>query len=198
MHTKTLETKFCLFVCFKLRRSLACISILSFGIVSTDFAWLCRRSGVQNVGCQGLPCPCWHLASLKFWPKKVFVHIKCLGWCERVIDIWIAYGINKSFSNKILNLGGGGGIIILIENIRNVEVESQNNPLKSKNKRRKIKRTKMIADNTLSHATLPARDFFLAYCFPSGPFTSIFPKPLPISSPVLAVATTWFLCRPAE
>ena len=46
-------------------------------------------------------------------------------------------------------------------------------------------------------ATLTARDFFLAYFYPSGPFTSIFPKPLPIS-PVLAVANTWFLCRPAE
>ena len=47
------------------------------------------------------------------------------------------------------------------------------------------------------HATLTARDFFLAYFYPSGPFTSIFPKPLLIF-PVLAVAHTWFLCRPAE
>ena len=43
------------------------------------------------------------------------------------------------------------------------------------------------------HATLTARDFFLAYFYPSGPFTCIFSKPLPIS-PVLAVANTWFLC----
>ena len=28
------------------------------------------------------------------------------------------------------------------------------------------------------HATLTARDFFLAYFYPSGPFTCIFPKPL--------------------
>ena len=49
-----------------------------------------------------------------------------------------------------------------------------------------------------THATLTARDFFLAYFYPSGPFTCIlFPKPLPIS-PVLASANTWFLCRPAE
>ena len=47
------------------------------------------------------------------------------------------------------------------------------------------------------HATLTARDFFLAYFYPSGPFICIFPKPLPIS-PVLAVTNTWFLCRPAE
>ena len=47
------------------------------------------------------------------------------------------------------------------------------------------------------HATLTARDFFFAYFYPSGPFTCIFPKPLPIS-PVLAVVNTWFLCRPAE
>ena len=47
------------------------------------------------------------------------------------------------------------------------------------------------------HATLAARDFFLAYFYPSGPFICIFPKPLPISR-VLAVANTWFLCRPAE
>ena len=47
------------------------------------------------------------------------------------------------------------------------------------------------------HATLTARDFFLAYFYPSGPFTFIYPKPLPIF-PVLAVAYTWFLCRSAE
>ena len=41
------------------------------------------------------------------------------------------------------------------------------------------------------HATLTARDFFLGYFYPSGPFTGIFffPKPLPIFS---------FLCRPTE
>ena len=47
------------------------------------------------------------------------------------------------------------------------------------------------------HATLTARDFFLAYFYPSGPFACIFPKPLPIFS-VLSVANTWFLCWPAE
>ena len=47
------------------------------------------------------------------------------------------------------------------------------------------------------HAKLTARDFFLAYFYPPGPFTCIFPKPLQIF-PVLAVANTWFLCRPAE
>ena len=31
-------------------------------------------------------------------------------------------------------------------------------------------------------ATLTGRNFFLAYFYPSGPFTSIFPKPLPIFS----------------
>ena len=30
------------------------------------------------------------------------------------------------------------------------------------------------------HAMLTARDFFLAYFYPSCPFTCIFPKPLPI------------------
>ena len=39
------------------------------------------------------------------------------------------------------------------------------------------------------HATRTARDFFLAYFYPSGPFTCIFPKPLPIC-PVFAVANT--------
>ena len=47
------------------------------------------------------------------------------------------------------------------------------------------------------HATLTARDFFLAYFYPSDPFACIFFKPLPIF-PVLAVADNWFLCRPAE
>ena len=47
------------------------------------------------------------------------------------------------------------------------------------------------------HATLTARDFFLVYFYTSGPFICIFSKPLPIF-PVLAVANTRFLCRPAE
>ena len=32
------------------------------------------------------------------------------------------------------------------------------------------------------HVTLTARYFFLAYFYPSGPFTCIFPDPLPILS----------------
>ena len=39
------------------------------------------------------------------------------------------------------------------------------------------------------HATLTARDFFLAYFYSSGPFTCIFSTPHPIFL---------FLCRPAE
>ena len=54
-----------------------------------------------------------------------------------------------------------------------------------------------VGQNIAIHATLTARNFFLAYFYPSGPFTCIFSKPLPIF-PVLAVANTWFLCRPAE
>ena len=46
------------------------------------------------------------------------------------------------------------------------------------------------------HATLTAKDFFLISTFPVHS-PAFFPKPLPIS-PVLAVANTWFLCRPAE
>ncbi|WP_419611808.1 hypothetical protein, partial [Thiolapillus sp.] len=38
------------------------------------------------------------------------------------------------------------------------------------------------------HATLTARDFFLAYFYPSGPFTCIFSKTSP----------DFFLCWPAE
>ena len=41
------------------------------------------------------------------------------------------------------------------------------------------------------YATLTAKDFFLAYFYPSSPFTGIFSKHLPIF-PVLAVANTWF------
>ena len=48
------------------------------------------------------------------------------------------------------------------------------------------------------HATLTARDFFLAYFYTSGPFTCIFSKTSPEIFPVLAVANTWFLCKPAE
>ena len=38
------------------------------------------------------------------------------------------------------------------------------------------------------HATLTARDFFLASFYPFSTFTCIIPKPLPICFPVLAVA----------
>ena len=55
-----------------------------------------------------------------------------------------------------------------------------------------------VGQHIAMYATFTATDFFLAYFYPSGPFTSIFfPKPLPISQ-VLAVANTWFLCRPGE
>ena len=41
------------------------------------------------------------------------------------------------------------------------------------------------------HAMLTARNFFLAYFYPSSPFTCIFfPEPLPIFFPALAVANT--------
>ena len=47
------------------------------------------------------------------------------------------------------------------------------------------------------HATLTARDFFLDYFYLSGPFTCIFSKTSP-DFLVLAMANTWFLCRPTE
>ena len=47
------------------------------------------------------------------------------------------------------------------------------------------------------HATLTARDFFPGYFYPSVHSSEFFPKPLPIF-PMLAVASTCFLCRPAE
>ena len=43
------------------------------------------------------------------------------------------------------------------------------------------------------HATLTARDFFLANFYPSSPFTCIFSKTSPESFPVLAVANTCYL-----
>ena len=46
-------------------------------------------------------------------------------------------------------------------------------------------------------ATLTARDFFLAYFYTSVHSPAFFPKPLPIFH-VLVLASTWFLCRPAE
>ena len=47
------------------------------------------------------------------------------------------------------------------------------------------------------HSTLTARDFFLAYFYPFGPFTCIFSKTSP-DFPMLAVSNTGFLCRPTE
>ena len=45
------------------------------------------------------------------------------------------------------------------------------------------------------HATLTARDVFLAYFYPSGPFTCIFSKTSPDFFHLLAVTNTWFLCH---
>ena len=47
------------------------------------------------------------------------------------------------------------------------------------------------------HATLTAGDFFLANFCPSGPFTCIFPKPIPNFSSV-SCGLPRFLCRPAD
>ena len=46
------------------------------------------------------------------------------------------------------------------------------------------------------HATLTVRDLFLAYFYPSGPFTCNFSKPFPIFFPVLAVANTGSCVEP--
>ena len=53
-----------------------------------------------------------------------------------------------------------------------------------------------IGQYIVIHATLTARDFFLISTLPVHS-PAFFPKPLPIF-PVLAVANTWFLCRPTE
>ena len=46
-----------------------------------------------------------------------------------------------------------------------------------------------VGQNIVIHATLTARDFFLAYFYPSGLFTCIFSKTSP-DFPVLAAANT--------
>ena len=48
------------------------------------------------------------------------------------------------------------------------------------------------------HATFTARDFFLAYFYTSQSIYLHFVQNLSRFFPVLAVANTWFLCRPAE
>ena len=47
-----------------------------------------------------------------------------------------------------------------------------------------------VGQNIAMHATLTARDFFLAKFYPSGPFTCIFFQNLSRVFPVLAVANT--------
>ena len=47
------------------------------------------------------------------------------------------------------------------------------------------------------YATLTARDFFLAYFYPSSHSPAFFLKSLQIFR-VLAVVNTWLLCRPAD
>ena len=48
------------------------------------------------------------------------------------------------------------------------------------------------------HVTLTARDFFLAYFYTSRSIHLHFFQNLSLFFPVLTVANTWFLCRPAE
>ena len=49
-----------------------------------------------------------------------------------------------------------------------------------------------VVQYTAIHAILTARDFFLAYFYPSSPFTFIFHKTSPDFFHLLAVATTGF------
>ena len=57
---------------------------------------------------------------------------------------------------------------------------------------------KACSRSVYSHTCYAYYQGFLPCLFlPSGPFTCIFSKPLSIF-PVLAVANTWFLCRPAD
>ena len=54
-----------------------------------------------------------------------------------------------------------------------------------------------VGQYTAIHAMLTVREFFLISTLRvHSPV--FFPKPLPIFFPVLAVANTWFLCRPTE
>ena len=53
-----------------------------------------------------------------------------------------------------------------------------------------------VGQHIAIHATFTAQGFFLISTIPVH-LPVFFPKPLPIF-PVLAVANTWFLCRPAE
>ena len=53
-----------------------------------------------------------------------------------------------------------------------------------------------VGQNIAMHFSLTAKDFFLTYFYPSGPFTCIFSKTSPNFSPVLAVTNTGFCVGP--
>ena len=104
--------------------------------------------------------------------------------------------------------GGGGGVSPSMKMYRNVfqYVVPRSGELQTQKSKSHLVRTQSL--NVLSlkpgvgqyvaiHATLTDRNFFLAYFYTSSPFACIFSKPLDLF-PALAVADTWFLCRPAE
>ena len=57
---------------------------------------------------------------------------------------------------------------------------------------------KAWSKSVYSHTCYAYCQGFLSYFYTSGPFTCIFFENLSRFFPVLAVANTWFLCRPAE
>ena len=108
----------------------------------------------------------------------------------------LAYGMVIRRGNKVCNDTRQQGIVG--RGPRSGELRTQK--LKShlvRTQSLNVRRLKPGGQYIAIHATLTARDFFLANFYPSGPCTCIFSKTSP-ASPVLAVANTYFLCRPAK
>ena len=103
-----------------------------------------------------------------------------------VADGRTARAVKKTLQARVLSC-------VLCEGLRSGELRTQK--LKTRLMRTrslKVLPLKLaVGQYTAVYTTLTARDFFLAYFYPSGPFACIFPKPLPIFS-ALAVANTWF------
>ena len=117
----------------------------------------------------------------------------CCCWCVRVGDVYFCVCVNLKDTDHydfIIHSCLCNCLIPLVSSSRSGELRTQK--LKSH-----LVRTQSlnvlpfkpgVGQYTAIHATLTARDFFLAYFYPSSPFTCIFSKTSP----------NFFLCWPAE
>ena len=99
-------------------------------------------------------------------PEVRYGSPRCLvGYLKTGYMRYVLFALSLSLSRSLPQLGAAGAEIKLPSG---ESTELKRFPLKPG-----------VGQYIATHAMLTARDFFFANFYPSGPFTCIFPKPLP-------------------